>query len=350
MRGLTFQGKQVLQVLDLPEPKIVHATDVIIKIESAGICGSDLHPYHEREKGLDHGTVMGHEAVGVVVEKGADVRKLHIDDRVMVPFTSSCGTCFYCLEGLTCRCISGQLFGWVERGKGLNGLQAQYARIPLADTSAVKVPRGLSSKAAVLVGDVIPTGMFCADMAEARPGKVIVVLGCGPIGLSATASVKDRGVERIFAVDAVAKRLHSAAGLGAKAVSLVNESIGGEVSQVTQGRGADAVIDAVGSPEAQALAFQLLRPGGIIATAGVHTSPAFSFSPINAYDKNITYRVGRCPARKYMEQACSFLERGVIAADTIISHELPLSAGPQAYRMFDLKEDGCTKVVLNPWL
>ncbi len=193
MRALTFRGIENIAFETVADPRIEVPTDAVIRIELSAICGSDLHPYFGRERGLDAGTVMGHEAVGQVVEVGADVKRLRPGDRVATPFTTNCGECFYCREGLTSRCTRGQLFGWVEGGRGLHGLQAEYARVPLADSTLVRLPDDVPSDIALLLGDVLSTGRFCADMAGVRDGGTYAVIGLGPVGVMAVVAARERG-------------------------------------------------------------------------------------------------------------------------------------------------------------
>lgn len=347
MKGLVFLGKERVTVADVPEPRLEADGDVLVSIRLAGICGSDLHPYHEREKGLDPGTIMGHEAVGVVLEAGAAVRGLRKGDRVFGPFSTSCGACVLCRAGLTCRCPSGQLFGWVEKGKGLPGLQAERARVPLADSTMVKVPAGVCDEEALLLGDVLSTGFFCAELAGAAPGVSCAVLGCGPVGLMAVVGARLLGAERVWAVDSLPERLTLAEGFGGAPVRL-DPDTAARLRAETAGLGVDAVMEAVGSPAAQRLAYELVRPGGVIAVAGVHTAPAFAFTPAEAYEKNLTYRVGRCPARRMIDRLLPRVLERRFGIGNVISHRLPLAEAPRGYRLFDAKEDGCTKVVLTP--
>ena len=173
MNGLTFHGKEKLKYETVPDPTIEDPRDVIVKVDLAGICGSDLHPYLEREKGLDHGTVMGHEFVGQIVETGGEVRGLSVGDKVFSPFTTNCGDCFYCRRGLTCRCTSGQLFGWIEDGAGLHGGQAELVRVPLADSTLMKIPECISPEEALLMGDIFSTGFFCAEHTRTGAFRVL---------------------------------------------------------------------------------------------------------------------------------------------------------------------------------
>jgi 2-desacetyl-2-hydroxyethyl bacteriochlorophyllide A dehydrogenase len=347
MKALTFQGMESVGHETVPDPRIEDPGDVVVRVECAGICGSDLHVYHGRETGLDLGTVMGHEFVGEIVEAGAEVRGIVAGDRVVSPFTTSCGRCFYCSRGLTARCAAGRLFGWVEHGVGLHGCQAEYVRVPLAGSTLVKVPEGISAEPALFAGDVLSTGYFCADLAGIEPGSVVVVLGCGPVGLMAAIGAQDLNAGRVFAVDAVAERLELAKRFGAEPLDLASDPVSA-VLEATEGRGADAVLEVVGSPEATRLAVDLVRPGGSIAAAGVHTERHFAFSPVEAYDKNLTYRAGRCPARHYMERVLPIVESEKYDLASVISHRLPLAEGARGYDIFARKLDGCTKVILTP--
>lgn len=347
MRALTFQGVETVRHESVPDPAIEEPGDTIVRVERAGICGSDLHVYHGRERGLDPGTVLGHEFVGAVVERGAGVRGLEVGDSVASPFSTSCERCFSCRRGLTARCSRGQLFGWVEGGAGLQGCQAEYVRVPLSETTLMKVPEGVSPEEALLAGDVLSTGFFCADLADFERGATVAVLGCGPVGLMSVIGALERGAERVFAIDSLAERLELARGFGAETVSLEDgpESI---VREATGGHGADAVLEAVGSPEATRLAAALVRPGGTIAAAGVHTERRFALSPGEIYDKNLSYRAGRCPARDYMERVLRVARCGRYHLEKVVSHRLPLGQGPRGYDIFARKLEACTKVVLTP--
>ncbi len=348
MKGLTFHGKETLKYETIADPTIEDPQDVIVKVDLAGICGSDLHPYLEREKGLDHGTVMGHEFVGEIVESGGNVAGLSVGDRVFSPFTTNCGDCFYCRCGLTCRCTKGQLFGWLEKGKGLHGGQAELVRVPLADATLMRIPEGISPEEALLMGDIFSTGFFCAEQAGAGPDGTYVVVGCGPVGLMTMTAARELGVERLFAVDLIPDRLALAEQFGATPIHLLSEDPVAVVKEATDGRGADGVMEVVGNQPAMRLATDLLRPGGTIASIGVHTEETIAFTPGEAYDKNITFRSGRCPARHYMERLVPVVQAQRHDLTAIISHRMPLSEGVDAYEMFNLRLFGCIKVVLTP--
>jgi 2-desacetyl-2-hydroxyethyl bacteriochlorophyllide A dehydrogenase len=348
VKALTFGGEKVVHLASVPEPTVEAPGDVLVQVLLSAVCGSDLHVYHAREKGLDPGTVMGHEMVGEVLEVGSEVSAVRAGDRVACPFTTSCGRCFYCTRGLTCRCSSGQLFGWIEGGEGLHGTQAERVRVPLADSTLAALPEGVSDEDGLLLGDVLSTGFYCAELAEVEAGGVYAVVGCGPVGLMAVAGARHRGAESIVALDTIPERLELARALGAQALDYRKDSPVDVVREMTDGRGADAVLEVVGSPAATRTAADLLRPGGILASVGVHTEEHLAFSPVEAYDKNLTYRTGRCPARRMMGELIPLVAEGRLSLPPVISHRLPLDDGPGAYALFDEKRDGCTKVVLEP--
>ena len=218
----------------------------------------------------------------------------------------------------------------------------------LADSTLAVVPAGVPDHEALLAGDVLPTGLFAADQAEVAPGAVVAVVGCGPVKLAAVVAAREREAATVFAVDGVAERLALAGRFGALPVDSGREDPRTAVETATDSRGADAVLEAVGSPAASRLALDLLRPGGTIAAVGVHTEPAFPFSPVEAYDKNLTYRAGRCPARAYLDRALALLASRRYDLGAILTHHLPLADGPRAYELFAARRDGCIKAVLLP--
>ena len=348
MKALTFGGEKAVRLGSVPEPAVEAPSDALVQVLLSAVCGSDLHVYHGREKGIDPGTVMGHEMVGEVVEVGPGVRSVNPGDRVACPFTTSCGQCFYCLRGLTCRCAEGQLFGWVEGGEGLQGTQAERVRVPLADSTLVPLPDSVGDEEGLLLGDVLPTGYFCADLAGVDGSGVYAVVGCGPVGLMAVAAARHRGAERIVAIDSVPERLELARVFGARPLDYRQESPVEALREMTEGRGADGVLEVVGSPAATRTAVDLVRPGGVVASVGVHTEEHFAFAPGEAYDRNLTYRSGRCPARHYMETLLPLVAEGRFPLGAVISHRMTLEDGPRAYALFDAKRDGCTKVLLEP--
>ena len=348
MRAITFRAVRDLALTEVPEPEVEDPRDVVVAVELSAICGSDLHPYRGAEQGLDVGTVFGHEFLGRVLEVGADVATLAVGDRVVAPFTTSCGACYFCEQGLTARCEHGQLFGWVEGGRGLHGAQAERVRVPLADSTLMKVPGAAHDEEALFAGDVLSTGAFVAELGGVAPGARVAVLGAGPVGLMACVAAREAGAARVYALDAVPERLALAEGFGAVGLDFRQDATLERVADETDGRGVDAVLECVGSPQATRLAVDLVRPGGTIAAAGVHTEETFAFSPVEAYDKNLTYRAGRCPARRMMDRTLALVGERRLGLDAIVSHRLSLEDGVEAYRMFDERRDGCTKVVLRP--
>lgn len=348
MRGLTFQGVEQVRYETLPDPLILDARDAIVRTRMAAICGSDLHVYHGRETGLDIGTVLGHEFMGEVVEVGAEVERFRAGDLVVSPFSTCCGACYYCERGLTARCEDGQLFGWREAGHGLHGAQAEYVRVPLADSTLVVTPSDLPPEVALLTGDVLSTGIFAAESAGVEAGSLVGVVGCGPVGLMSVAAALWLGAQRVYAIDGIDERLGLAAALGAVPINFHEVDPCSIVHEATAGRGVDAVLEAVGNSAAGRLAMGMARPGGTIMAAGVHTEREFAFTPMEAYDKNLTFRTGRCSARHYMERSLQLARSGRFPLASLISHHLPLEEGESGYRIFAEKLEGCTKVILIP--
>ena len=346
MRALTLHGNQNIRHETVADPALEAADDAIVAVERAGLCGSDLHVWHGREGAADPGTVMGHELIGRVVAAGAGVTRVAVGDRVVAPFSTCCGACFFCARGLSARCPQGRLFGWVQGGVGLQGAQAELVRVPLANATLVAIDDDLPADLALLLADVLPTGWHCARMGEVGAETVAVVLGCGPVGLATVVAALEQGARRVLAVDAVPERLALAARFGATPLRLADD-VASAARDATEGRGADAVLEVVGTPEAARLAFDLARAGGVVSIAGVHHGERFPLSPVEAYDKNLTLRIGRCPARSLMEGLLPVLRRRTDLA-AIVTHRRPLADGPDAYRMFDARRDGCIKVTFAP--
>jgi len=348
MKGIVFHGVRDVRVEEVSDPRILAPTDAIVSVERAAVCGSDLHIWHGRERGLDPGTVLGHEFVGRVVEIGREVRTLSTGTRVVSPFTTSCGACFFCRDGLTARCTRSEIYGWVQDGHGLHGAQAELVRVPLADSTLVAIPAAISAETALLLADVLPTGWYCAERAGVIPGGAYAVVGCGPVGLMAVVAARALGARMVWAVDTVPERLARARVFGATPLALGRDDASAIVRDATDGRGADAVLEAVGNAASHRLALDLVRPGGTISVVGVHTEAAFPFTPAELYDRNLTYRVGRCPARRLIEPLLAWILAGHPEVGSVFTHCLPLSRGTTAYQLFDAKDDGCIKVALEP--
>ncbi len=364
MNALTFRGVENVAFETVPDPTLEEPRDAIVRVEVAGLCGSDLHPYFGREVGIERGTVLGHEFVGEVVELGAEATR-RLDDagpgsgfgvgaRVVAPFTSNCGTCAHCRAGLTARCQRGQLFGWREGGRGLHGGQAEYVRVPFADATLVPVPEQVEDPGlAILAGDILSTALFAVELAAVADDDVVAVVGCGPVGLLAIRAALAAGARAVVAVDTVESRLAAAERFGALPARAPSGGVDpGEalamVLERTGGVGADAAIEAAGTPRATRSAAALLRAGGRLAAVAVHSEPNPGLSPAEMYDRNLTYAAGRCPARRLIPNALRFAAMNDALVLSLISHRLPLSSGPEAYRNFGARAPGWLKVLLAP--
>ena len=345
LKAVVLADLESVAAVDIPDPVLTSSSDAIIRVEMAGLCGSDLHPFFGRETGLDSNTVMGHEMVGRVVEAGKDVASFSTGDRVFVPFSTNCGSCFFCNAGLPSRCERGQLFGWVENGDGLQGCQSSLVRVPFADATLMEVPDRVSSEGALLLGDNFSTGFYCAEMAECGLGKVHVVIGCGTVGQLCCLAARSMGAEQIVAIDLLESRRKQAEALGVKAVEPGNAL--SEIAALTNGRGADCVMELVGLPDAQKLAMQLIRPGGVMSVIGCHCTPNFQFGPVDAYDKNLTYRTGRCPARHYMDLLTPRVANGEFDLSGFVTHEFGIEECVKAYDVFSKRLDDCGKAVIR---
>lgn len=349
MKAACFQSVETVEVDEIPLPEVEAETDAVVEVSVAGLCGSDLHPFFGREAGLQVGTVMGHEFVGRVIDVGTAVTQFSVGDLVCAPFTTNCGTCFYCTNGLTSRCPQGQLFGWRQADQGLHGGQSQFVRAPLADGTLMRVPEHVNEDVALLLGDNLSTAHFGFEMAAVEStieSDVFVVIGCGNVGLLAVAIAKQRGVQNVFAIDLTESRLRIAERLGATVFD-DSRAIADAINAATDGRGADAVLEFVGLPEAQRLAYELLRPGGRMSVIGCHCTPNFAFSPSQAYDKNLTYRTGRCPARHYMDILPKFLKDRELDLSWCITHRFSIDDAAEAYDTFAHRRDGCVKAVFE---
>lgn len=348
MKAITFQGIKEVALSDVPKPEITSGTDAIIKVESAAICGSDMHVYHGRETGIDTGTIMGHEFTGTVVEVGSGIKNFRKGDRVLSPFTVNCGDCYYCKKGITARCIKSELYGWVENGKGLQGVHAEYVKVPMADSTLLGLPDDLSWEQGNLLADIASTGYFGAELAEVKPEDVCVVVGVGPVGIMAVKASKYLGAKIVFAIDSIDFRLIEAEKNGAIPINYLEEDTLQQVKNATEGRGVDCVIEAVGSKASMDSSFKFLRPAGILASIGVQAFDALPFSPPDMYDKNIVLKTGRCSSRHYAEKLIPIVQSGALKITDVITHTFQLRDGVEAYRFFDENKDECLKVLLKP--
>jgi threonine dehydrogenase-like Zn-dependent dehydrogenase len=359
MKAITLRGIGAVELADRPEPRLEQPGDALVRVTTAAICGSDVHIVEGRDRGVRPGTILGHEFVGVVEALAGEVPGLAAGDRVLAPFTVSCGECFFCRRGLTARCVQSLCFGFVsDSGEGLEGAQAELVRVPLAASTLLRVPaagpdgRAVADEEVLFLGDVFSTAFACAEGAAFAAGDTVVVIGCGPVGLMCVIAARWLGAGAVVAVDSIDYRLDKAAALGATVVDLGRApgaaALQPLLGELTGGRGADAALEAVGSAAALDLALQAVRPGGVVSIAGYHTDAVYPLPIHAAYAKNLTLRVGRCSARAVMERLLPrvLAERPPLTA--IISHVLPLRDGPRGYEMFRRRQDSAIKVLLKP--
>lgn len=389
MKAICWHGKEDVRVDTVPDPRIEDPRDIVVKVTATAICGSDLHLYDGFVPGMESGDVLGHEFMGEVVEKGSAVRDLGVGDRVVVPFTISCGACFFCDRELFSLCersnpnadtaaklwghATAGLFGYSHLTGGYAGGQAEYVRVPFADVGPLKVPSGLSDEQVLFLSDIFPTGYMAAEFCDIRPGDTIAVWGCGPVGQFAIRSARMLGAERVVAIDRVPERLALARDAGAETIDFMQEDVYDRLQQMTKGRGPDACIDAVGAEahwrgsldavmdkvktaamletdRAHALrqAIQCCRGGGIVSIVGVYGGFLDKVPMGSAMNRGLTLRMAQTPVQRYMRKLLGRIENGDIDPGFIVSHHLKLDDGPDAYKAFRDKTDRCTKVVLHP--
>ncbi|MGW7230228.1 zinc-dependent alcohol dehydrogenase [Streptomyces sp. CBMAI 2042] len=396
MRALTYQGKRDVRVETVPDPRIQDSTDIIVKITSTGICGSDLHLYEVLGPYLDPGDILGHEPMGIVEEVGPDVHSVAPGDRVVIPFNVSCGHCYMCGSGLHSQCETTQvrergtgasLFGYTKLYGQVPGGQAEYLRVPFGNDLPIKVPHGPSDDRFVYLSDVLPTAWQAVEYADIPPGGSVTVLGLGPIGAMAARIALHRGAGLVIGVDRVPDRLDRVSAYGATCLDLrryaKGKDLGDAVRDLTDGRGTDAVIDAVGmeahgAPVAKAAhaavgllpdtvaqrlmetagidrltalhtAIDLVRRGGTISVSGVYGGSADPMPLLTMFDKQIQLRMGQANVKRWVDDLLPLLVDGdPLGVDSFATHHLPLEEGPQAYETFQKKADGMIKTLLVP--
>ncbi|GGZ64574.1 zinc-dependent alcohol dehydrogenase family protein [Streptomyces bluensis] len=344
MKGFVFHGPGQSAWQDVPDPAVKEATDAIVRVDVVTICGTDLHILKGNVPEVRPGTVLGHEAVGEVVETGRDVHTVQPGDRVLVSCITACGRCRFCWERTYGQCRGGG--GWIL-GHVIDGTQAEYVRVPYADLSVHALSGAVDSKDAVLLADIFPTGYEVGVLnGRVHPGDTVAVVGAGPIGLAAIATGQLYAPERIIAVDLAPARLDAAKGLGADAVADAREAPEQLVADLTDGLGADVVIEAVGAPEAFELCTRMVRPGGHVANVGVHGRPA-SLHLEDLWSKNVTITTGlvdtySTPTLLRMAAA------GRLPTSSLVTHTFPLDRMEEAYDVFARAADtGALKVVLG---
>ena len=393
MRALTWQGREQVEVHEVPDPRIEQSTDAVIKVTSTAICGSDLHLYSVLGPYLSKGDILGHEAMGVVLEVGSDVTRIAPGDRVVVPFTISCGHCWMCDRKLFAQCETTQvteqgtgamLFGYTELYGSVPGGQAEYLRVPYADFGPIVVPHDVPDERVLYLSDILPTAWQGVAYADVPQGGTLAVLGLGPVGQLATRIARHRGY-RVIGVDHVSERLALAESYGAETVDLGQiEDVAAALAKLTDGRGPDSVLEAVGmeahgSPAEsaaisavahlpRALARPLLgkaaidrtaalltavtavRRGGTVSISGVYGGQLDPMPMMTMFDRGITLRMGQCHVKRWINDIWPVLmdDGDVLGVESLATHRLPLGEAPRGYQLFQSKQDGCVKVVLKP--
>lgn len=385
MKAAVFHKIGDIRVENVPDPGIESPEDVILKVTSTAICGSDLHIYDGFFPQLKN-QVLGHEFMGIVEDTGKGVTRLKKGDRVVVPFPIACGHCFFCTHALPGHCENsnkdhygpegdmlngkgGGLFGYTDLYGGYSGGQAEYVRVPFANFGPRVVPDGIEDEQVLFLTDIFPTGYTAIDWAEVKGGETVVVFGSGPVGLMTQKAAWLRGAKRVIAVDREQYRLDRAATVNK--VEVLNADDEGLISRIydmTDGRGADVCVDAVGmeahrsageklkaviniekgTPKVMENCFRAVRRGGRVSVIGVYGSPYDNFPVHTLFDKGIRLQFGQAPVQAYIDELFELTLNGKVVLDDVISHRLPLAQASHGYDIFKKKQDGCVKVVLKP--
>ncbi|MBD2437629.1 zinc-dependent alcohol dehydrogenase [Nostoc sp. FACHB-110] len=389
MKAVCWHGANDVRVETVPDPKILNPRDAIIKITSTAICGSDLHIYDGYIPTMQKGDILGHEFMGEVVELGSEVKNVKIGDRVVVPFTISCGNCFFCQRDLWSLCDNSNpnawmvelqmghspagLFGYSHLFGGYAGGQAEYARVPFADVGLFKIPDHLTDEQVLFLTDIFPTGYMAAENCNIKPGDVVAIWGCGPVGQFAIKSAYLLGAERVIAIDRIPERLQMAKEQGkAEILNYEEVDVGEALKEMTGGRGPDACIDAVGMEAhgtdamafydkvKQAVRLETDRPtalrqvilsagkGGHVSLAGVYGGFLDKIPMGSAMNKGLTFKMGQTHVHRYLKPLLNHIENGDLDPSFVITHQLPLEQAPHGYEIFKHKKDNCIKVVLKP--
>src|SRR5438105_6657063 len=389
MRAITWEGKNKLQVSNVPDPEILNPHDAVVKVTLTAICGSDLHLYNGFIPTMKEGDVLGHEFMGQVVEVGREVKNLSKGDWVVVPFAIACGRCFCCERELWSACdhtnpnarIAGTaygssgagLFGYSHMYGGYPGGQADYVRVPFADVGPIKIYEDLRDEQVLFLSDIFPTGFMAAENCNIQPGDTIAVWGCGPVGLLAMKSAFMLGAERVIAIDRIKSRLRKAADdCCAETINYDEVDVLEALKEMTGGRGPDACIEAVGMEShgvgvehlydraKQALMLESDRPsplrqaihacrkGGTVSIPGVYGGMIDKFPIGAAFGKGLTFKMGQTHVPKYMNMLLERIREGALDPSFIITHRPALEEASQAYQTFNQKQEHCIKVVLRP--
>jgi len=344
VRAVTFQAPGEVQVEDRPEPTLQAADDAIVRVEATGICGSDLHIYHGRVE-IEPGFVIGHEYVGTVVETGEAVSEVKAGERVLGTYGTACGDCFFCRRAEYHKCDDGRVFGHGATLGSLQGAQAELLLVPHANLVLRRVPEGVSDDAALFAGDVAGTAYHAIVEGGLEPGGSVAVLGLGPVGLSAVQVARAAGAAQVVAVDSVQERLRVAESLGATPVHLTEDDPRGAVKGLTEGRGVDLSVEAVGHPEALDLACRLARKAGTVSVTGVYAERAEVHMGV-VWIKALTLRTGHANVIGHLDRVLEMLASGVLDPTPLVTHHMRLDEAPDAYAIYDRRE--ALKIVLAP--
>jgi len=344
MRAVTFQAPGEVSIEERPEPEITSQDEAVIEIDVTGICGSDLHIYHGRVQ-IEPGFTIGHEFVGTVLEAGDGVSRVQPGDRVLGTFHTACGTCFFCLRGVFHKCEEMRVFGHGKLLGSLQGTQADRALIPHANMTLRKVPDGVKDDVALFAGDVMGTGYHAVAQSDVRPGDSLAVLGLGPVGLCAVQVAVAAGVSPVLAIDSVEQRLELARAFGATPVHVTEDDPREEAKRVTDGRGVDAAIDAVGHPDALDLAIRLARKAGVVYAIGVYAEPCQVHMGL-VWIKALTLRSGFANVIGHVDHVLDMLGSGKLDPTPLVTHHMPLEDAAEAYALYDRRE--AMKIVLTP--
>lgn len=337
-------GRVVLD--DIPDPAVEAADDAVVRVTVSAICGSDLHFLHGRTP-LARGDGIGHEAVGVVEAVGADVTRFRPGDRVVVAFTNVCGCCWFCRRGQTQLCDSFANLGAGMFGGAMPGAQAELIRVPVADVNLLAIPDGIDDERALFVGDVMATAYYVASLGRVEPGDTVAVVGAGPLGFLIAQAVKGQDAGRVAVLDREPDRLSLVASIASDVIDIRERNPQTALADMTSGRGADVVLEAVGSTEAFELSIDTVRRGGRVVVAGVYAGESTELQLGVYWARALEVRfAGICPVQAWWQRAMNSLVDGVIDPLPLVSHRLPLSEAPRGYELFDRRE--ATKVLLIP--
>lgn len=344
MRAVTFQAPGEVRVDEVAEPELLAADDAIVRVEASGICGSDLHIYHGRVR-IEPGFVIGHEFVGEVIAAGDEVTRVAVGDRVLGTYATACGKCFFCRREEFHKCDESRVFGHGATLGSLQGAQAEQVLVPHANLALRRVPEGLSDEVALFAGDVMGTAFHAIASRPLAEGETAAILGLGPVGLCAVQAAKAAGASEVVAIDTVEDRLRMAGSFGATPVHLTEQDPRAEVKQLTEGRGVDLSVEAVGHPEALDLALRLARKAGTVSVTGVYAERCEVHMGV-LWIKALTLTSGHANVIKHLDRVLELLSSGRLDPAPLVTHHMKLDEAPEAYRVYDNRE--ALKIVLTP--